>query len=482
MMKLMKFPLLALMGLAFVSPLSVSAAKSTLIADGDLLTEEEYFICGERLDLAAEETGLNIGLQFVATPLTDEMAADSAKVCYEAMFPAGSDGIFCCIDTTSEDGGFALYTSGSAGLYYLTDERESMIYNDLHLFLFPPETIDVSGAASMYAINLEYWHNEGPVEGIAVYDEVNQLYYYAENGEILTSAELPENTGDPEAETEQLTEEETDAPVTYTGDVLLYDESGRLSSEEYDFCMEALQSAAERTGMNVGMVIGSAKRSEYTIESLAVETYDQMFGNPSDGLLYYMDLSGVEHPYDYITTCGMGQFYYSDGDMDNRIDAIFDEVFPYLYPVGREDVVGAILEFASQVEYYYEAGIPDNYYVYDDVYNEYYYVEDGEMLSSMTVPYIDWGEVLMTGFFGLIFGLIVGLIVFFSVKAHYKFKVSLSPTAYVNRKNLVFHNQYDRFIRTYTTKTKIESSSGGGGSRGGGGRSSGGHGGGGRHR
>lgn len=86
-------------------------------------------------------------------------------------------------------------------------------------------------------------------------------------------------------------------------------------------------------------------------------------------------------------------------------------------------------------------------------------------------------------FGGLVIGLIAALITFFAVKSHYKFKSALSPTTYINRKNLVFHNQYDHFVREYTTKVKIESSSGGGGgSRGGGGRSSGGHGGGGRHR
>lgn len=487
MMKFCKIPLMLLMGLALIAPLSVSAADASLMDSGNLLTNEEYTSCVNRLYTAVDETGHNIGLQISSVPLTDEEAAEEARKSYEAIFPAGADGIFCCIDATSEDGGFGIYTSGSAGLYYLDDERADMIRSDLTLFLYPPDTEDAVGAVNMYAINLEYWHNEGPAEHLAVYDEMNKLYYYAENGDILSSPEPPAQL--PPAETEISSEEETmaetdaanPAPI-YGGDVFLYDEAGRLTKEEYDRCVKELQDAADRTGMNVGMVIGNVERSEYTIESLAVETYDQMFGETTDGLLYYMDLSSAAHPYDYITTCGMGQFYYTNSVEDNRIDAIFDAVFPYLYPKGLEDVPGAVEEFAEQVVEWYDTGIPDNYYVYDDYYEEYYYVEYGEILSSYNVPYVDWGELFTIGSACFVFGHIVAVIVFLCTKSHYNFKTSLSPTAYANRKNLVFHNQYDRFVREHTTRTKIESSSSGGGGRSGGGRSSRGHGGGGRHR
>ncbi len=493
MMKFCKIPLMLLTGLAMIAPLSVSAADVALFDNSFLLTTDEYNDSVDRLYSATDETGHNIGLYLSNAPMTDAEAIAEAKKSYEAVFPAGSDGIFCCIDATSEDGGFGMYTSGSAGLYYLSSERSDMIRNDLSLFLYPPDTEDAVGAVNMYAINLEYWHNEGPAEHLAVYDDVNKLYYYAENGEILSSSEPPPQLPPVETEisseavtSEEETTEDTTAPKSsskYVGNVLLHDESGRLTAEEYAQCAVLLNEASEYTGMNVGMVIGSVQRSEYTIESIAVETYDQMFGETTDGLLYYMDLSNAERPYDYITTCGMGQFYYTNSVEDNRIDAIFDAVFPYLYPKGMEDVPGAVEEFAEQVKEWYDAGIPDNYYVYDDYYEEYYYVENGEILSSYNVPYVDWEELFMIGVVCLVVGHIVAMIVFLCTKAHYKFKSSLSPTAYINRKNLVFHNQYDRFVREHTTRTKIESSSGGGGGRrSGGGRSSGGHGGGGRHR
>jgi hypothetical protein len=56
----------------------------------------------------------------------------------------------------------------------------------------------------------------------------------------------------------------------------------------------------------------------------------------------------------------------------------------------------------------------------------------------------------------------------------------MNPSAYVARDKTNFREKSDTFIRTYTTKTKIESSSHGGSH--GGGHHSGGHISGGRHR
>lgn len=263
-------------------------------------------------------------------------------------------------------------------------------------------------------------------------------------------------------------------------EAVLWEERTFLDEDEHDECLKRLQEAADATGMNVAVVLGSQNRSDASIETLASSTYDELFGKSTDGLLYYMDLSGV-NPYDYIDTSGFGQFYYTNSDDNNRIDAMFEALDLYLYPVGSEDVHGAVLEFADLVEYYYYAGIPDRYYVYDDAYGCYFYVENGEILKSSTKPYIDWELVAFMGICGFGVGILAAVITFFAVKSRYQFKSSLSPTAYVNRKNVQYHQQYDNFIRTYTTKVKIESSSGGGGSHGGG-HSSGGHGGGGHHR
>jgi len=266
--------------------------------------------------------------------------------------------------------------------------------------------------------------------------------------------------------------------------VSLYDEGNLLKSDENQTAVNRLQQASDKTGMNIIVILAKEKRSDATIESLADSTYDQVYGHKTNGLCYYMDLNGSS-PYNYISTSGLAQFYYTNSSSNNRIDAIYSAIDKYLYPVGREDITSALDEFANQLEYYYDAGIPQNYYVYDDVYHEYYHVENGQVMTTLHKPYIDWDAVILLGLAGLIFGIIAGLITGAIIKAKYKFKYEISPTTYANKKSVRYHQQYDNFVTTRTTKTHVDRSGGGshsGGHHSGGGHSHGGHGGGGHHR
>ena len=75
--------------------------------------------------------------------------------------------------------------------------------------------------------------------------------------------------------------------------------------------------------------------------------------------------------------------------------------------------------------------------------------------------------------------IIIGIltIIMFIIASSYKFHAKTSAKNYAYGNNVVYRVQTDNFIRTYTTKHKIESNSGGhsgGGHSGGGGRSHGG--------
>ncbi len=481
--------------------LSVSAAEVTLYDYCRIMlyNDERYDTCKARLQEAADEIGMDISLYFYDGKVEDgQLLYIYADDYYTEPVYDGSDAVVCYVHRSDETAEIIFNTGGIAGMYYLDDARLNMIKDNLRYHMYGKDTSDPVTATEVFATDLEYWYNEGAIEGMAIYDDVNDVYYYEEDGEVIVSDEpLSEEQMTPNAsdaadvKIEVFEEEEVEKgfpTTTETGVALIFDEANHLNSDEYAECLDLLQDAANQTGMNVGLVLGAQERSEYTIQSLADSSYDSMFGKNTNGLLYYMDLSGAYSPYDYISTSGLGQFYYTNSEKVDRINAIFDDVFPYLTPAGSEDVPAAVEMLAEDIVYYYEAGIPDRYYVYDDVYDKYMYVEDGEIIYSPTLPLsrVDMsaviGKLVMLGFFGFVVGGIVALIVFFCVKHHYKFKVSLSPTAYINRKNLVIHRQHDNFIRTYTTRVKIESSSGGGRGGGGGGRSSGGHGGGGRHR
>ena len=169
---------------------------------------------------------------------------------------------------------------------------------------------------------------------------------------------------------------------------------------------------------------------------MADSTYDQLYGQKTDGICIYIDVSSNAHPYDYISTSGMAQFYYTNSDSNNRINSMHYAIDKYLYPIGSEDVSGALNEFADQLENYYEAGIPDAYYVYDDVYHKYYHVENGEIITTFRKPYHDVERLFLGGIMGLLIGIMIAAIVKGSIKAKYKFIYELSPTTYLNKKSV----------------------------------------------
>ena len=268
------------------------------------------------------------------------------------------------------------------------------------------------------------------------------------------------------------------------GELQLFDEGKKLSDSEFIEAAERLHQAADNTHLNVVVILGNHQLSDFAIESLADTTYDQLYPKGSDGICFYLDLSGADHPYDYISTSGMAQFYYTNSERSNRIDQMHYAIDKYLYPVGNEDISGALNEFADQLENYYEIGIPDAYYVYDDEYHKYYHVENGEIIETSRKPYHDVERLFLGGVLGFLIGLMISAIFKASVKSKYRFIYELSPTNYINKKSLHYIQQTDTFIKERTTKTHISSSSGSrsGGSHHSGGHSHGGHGGGGHHR
>ena len=266
-------------------------------------------------------------------------------------------------------------------------------------------------------------------------------------------------------------------------EIRLYDEGKRLSKSETAECETRLKQASDHTDMNIVLILGTADRADLTIESSCKAAYSELYGVRTDGVSYYIDLKG-ESPYDYLATFGRGRFYFTNGDPD-RVYAIEDRVAPSLRPVGSENVYEAVMKFCELLEYYYDEGVPENYYVYDDVDRMYYHMEGSEVIATNTKPYRDYGVLLCVTALSTLVGLFIAGAVFIGIKQQYKFKYELSPTTYVNRKNVDYREQYDNFTHTSTSRVAIDSGSRGGGHSGGGGgggHSSGGIGGGGYHR
>ena len=218
-------------------------------------------------------------------------------------------------------------------------------------------------------------------------------------------------------------------------------------------------------------------KSDYEIEAFADSSYDKIFGEETDGVFYYIDLSGRSPAYDYISTSGKAVLLYQ-----KNIDNIFLQLDNYLPASGQtvysEDIENAIEEFLNLLKSYSNKIPSSMEYYYDESSGKYMFMKNGEFLVSRNKP-ITYNLFFMG--ICIIIGLVTTVIVYFVTKHRYKFKKSQNSMVYVKNEKTVFNKNIDMFIRTYTTKHKIETSSSSG-SRGGGGHSGGGHGGGGHHR
>lgn len=266
----------------------------------------------------------------------------------------------------------------------------------------------------------------------------------------------------------------------FDGDTSLcgvYDEKGIFSDDELDELNELVQDTSDDLNLYILIYLSDTARSDASTETFADESYDDTFGTDTDGVFYYMDLSEQYSAYDYISTSGKGLLLY-----DSNIDSMLESIFNYLPASGEEiyssQIKSGIMEICRQFKKYGKdtLGFFDYEYVSDT--GKYVYYKDGATVVSYKRPA---AARLVWLLIGAVIGIIVAVICYFVTKSHYKFKKSCNPQVYVARGETNFAVRDDRFIRTYTTKTKIETSSGGG-SHGGGHSSGGSHGGGGGHR
>ncbi len=266
----------------------------------------------------------------------------------------------------------------------------------------------------------------------------------------------------------------------WNGDVsgsCFFDGADIFSDEQEAELTEKIRETAQRLEMNILVFAAgpSYSMSDGETERFADGFYDEAFGKDTDGVFFFMDLTGDVPAYDYISTSGKAVLNYQD-----HISDMFEEINAYLpssgsdYSLHTDDFANAVVCFLGQLSEY---NGKKSYY-YDGDSGKYFYYKNGELVISKEPPLRKRLTILL---FALPAGAVAAIIYYFSIKSTYKFKASMNPNVYVSSEDTRFVRREDRFIRTYTTKTKIETSSGGG-HGGGGGGGGGGHGGGGSHR
>ena len=243
-----------------------------------------------------------------------------------------------------------------------------------------------------------------------------------------------------------------------------------------------IKALSEELQMNITVFVSGVERSDYATEIFADDTYDSTYGEDTDGVFYYLDLSGKYSAYDYISTSGKAVLMYQ-----KHIDSIFSALDYYLPASGEtiiaDDIRLAIERFLDLLRTYYNEKDSGFEYYHDESSGKYFYFKNNELVISRDhkPPFI-W---LIASLIGAVAGGLTTLISYFVTKSNYKFKKKTNPSIYLSGNDVRFAEKSDILLRSYVTKHRIESSSGGGGRSGGGGGGhsfSGGHGGGGHHR
>lgn len=203
------------------------------------------------------------------------------------------------------------------------------------------------------------------------------------------------------------------------------DYANLLSSEEEQQLRGDLASFKEKYNMDTVIVtsndLGGKSQMDYADDYFDYNGYG--VGEDKSGVLLLIDMDDRKV---WISTSGEAIKYFND----SRIDNIVDDVTAQLK---NADYFEGCNEFISDINYYAEEGIPVGQYTYSE--------------AERTQKVI---------FIGLGAGLIVASVVSFLVVNSYKNSKSISTANYVDHNSIVFTRKKDRFISTYTSKTKIE--------------------------
>lgn len=176
---------------------------------------------------------------------------------------------------------------------------------------------------------------------------------------------------------------------TECDNVYFFDEGNLLTDSEFSKVFSELQNTADKIDMNIGVWIGTTEigdGSDADTADFCDNQYDDRYGINTDGVFLYLDMSGASHLYDYISTSGKGQFYYTNSSQFNRISDIFASMNPYLKR-DNEDLPSALHEFCDDLEYYAEKGAPsDTYYTYNRNNDKYLIMQDGKVKEVSELP------------------------------------------------------------------------------------------------
>jgi hypothetical protein len=190
------------------------------------------------------------------------------------------------------------------------------------------------------------------------------------------------------------------------------DDVDYFSDSEEQEINEKIQETAQELEMNILVLAAGSNyyMSDSATEEFCDDSYDSTFGNNTDGVFFFMDFTGKQPAYDYISTSGKAVLFYQD-DLDN--ESMINMIHRFLpssdldASLYTDDIAEGIYCFLDQLEsrqdgpsYYYD---PDSDYYFT-------YGKNGELEVSKNKPL---RARLKAFIFALPIGLIAGIIYFF---------------------------------------------------------------------
>lgn len=234
---------------------------------------------------------------------------------------------------------------------------------------------------------------------------------------------------------------------------IIDDKAGLYTQSELSELEAKQQEISDLTGWNIAVVTTDTGFGTNLSRAIryAENYYDDHFGIDSSSIVYLIDLD-----WRHVAMNGDVLNYFNTSRLDTMQDECEVKYKNY-------DDVGNLETFYYYLEYYYNHGTV---------------AYDSEIAPKGAFFYFNYSI-----FFAIMFaGTIAALISIAIVLSRYKFHHAPTANCYLNSNTINIYRREDRFVREYTTRTRIDSDSGGGGGHSGGGRSHGGshHGGGSR--
>lgn len=241
----------------------------------------------------------------------------------------------------------------------------------------------------------------------------------------------------------------------------VFDYADVFTNEEELELQKACEQAKEKLDMDL-VIVSSRDLGDKTDVEYADDFYD--YGGYSEsGILYLIDETGTGGV--YFSTCGLAMVYMDDYDIEDLIDAVWDEFVDYDYYGSAEDFISYVEDvigsrksqnaFEDLEDAWNEGGYKDYEDFWDDYSDEIYDAYEGNLFTGLQ-------DIALCFVIALVTAGISVLIMCISSST----KVTVNSRTYMENGSFKILHQFDRYTHTTTTSHKVDTSSGGGGSRG----------------